>query len=928
MRKTICILLLLCMLLSCSPVAVLAEDAGIAGPETEETAAADREPVGGTCGPALTWTLDDAGVLTISGTGEMDDYYYSIFTEGYDTPWYDLRDSITSVVIGPGVTVIGQCAFAACKNLTGVSIPDSVTVIRRAVFYKCTSLEAVVLPDTLTTLGESVFSDCSSLKTLLIPEGVTEIGDNLFRRCTSLTEISIPDSAGSIGMAAFTDCSGLEQVHIGSGVTQIGRQAFFNCVSLTTVSGMDGVVSIGDHAFCNCVSLSQITVPAGVTSVGTQAFYNCDALADENGFVIITDVLYDYVGSDTDLVIPDGVTAVDSYVFTGNSTLESVVLPDSVSSIGSGAFRNCSKLKQIDMGDGVTWVGIETFRDCISLKSVSIPESLTIIYRSAFSGCSALEAVHITDLSAWCGITFYTDAGDYDDFTCNPLYCAKHLYLNGDLITDLVIPTDVTAIGEAAFVNGSDLVSVAFPESVTAIGDSAFRGCMGLSSLTVPGNVAAIGEGAFFGCTGLKKAVLGYGVEYLGYESFSCCQNLKSIVLPDSITVIEDEAFYACRNLSSVTLPAGLTEICPYTFINCSKLASVTIPDGVNSIGTLAFSSCESLTELTIPASVTSISGGAFHNCTGLTDIWFCGDAPSISGNSFKLVVATAHYPQNAHWPKSLRKNYGGTLTWKAYIPAPELRIGGMSASGVRLEWNAVDGAEKYQIQRKTGSGTWSSLKTVKSAGFTDASAQMGETYRYRVRAYVNGTWSEYSSPVKTRFNPFTDVSMDEEQAQYIAWAYNNSVVKGDGSGHFNPDDPCTRMNFVMILWKMHGKPTVSGSNPFTDVSGTTSVSAVKWAVKKKLVTGTSATTFSPDDNLSRINIIMILYKLAGSPKASADSPYEDISGSKTSKAVNWAVSKGIISSLDETHFGPSDECSRALLVEILCKYNNLYHVI
>ena len=135
-------------------------------------------------------------------------------------------------------------------------------------------------------------------------------------------------------------------------------------------------------------------------------------------------------------------------------------------------------------------------------------------------------------------------------------------------------------------------------------------------------------------------------------------------------------------------------------------------------------------------------------------------------------------------------------------------------------------------------------------------------------------------------------------------------------------------MNFVMILWKMHGKPSVSGSNPFTDVSGSTSVSAVKWAVKKKLVTGTSATTFSPDDNLSRINIIMILYKLAGSPKASADSPYEDISGSKTAKAVNWAVKKGIIEPLDPTHFGPSDNCSRALLVEILCKYNKLYKIL
>ncbi len=243
--------------------------------------------------------------------------------------------------------------------------------------------------------------------------------------------------------------------------------------------------------------------------------------------------------------------------------------------------------------------------------------------------------------------------------------------------------------------------------------------------------------------------------------------------------------------------------------------------------------------------------------------------------------------------------------------------------------------SEKYQVYRKESGGKWGALKTVKrttsegsSTEFTDKTAKMGVRYAYKYRSYMNEAWGPFSAAEVITFNPFYDVSLDEERAQYIAWAYNNNVVKGDGKGYFNPDAPCTRMNFVMILWKMHGKPTVSGSNPFSDVSGTTSVNAVKWAVKKKLVTGTSATTFSPDNNLSRINIIMILYKLAGSPKASATSQYVDISGSKTSKAVNWAVSKGIISPVDSTHFDPTGNCSRALLVEILCKYNEIYKIL
>ena len=135
-------------------------------------------------------------------------------------------------------------------------------------------------------------------------------------------------------------------------------------------------------------------------------------------------------------------------------------------------------------------------------------------------------------------------------------------------------------------------------------------------------------------------------------------------------------------------------------------------------------------------------------------------------------------------------------------------------------------------------------------------------------------------------------------------------------------------MNFVMILYKMHGSPKVSGKNPFKDVSGSKSVKAVLWAYNKGLVKGTDKTHFSPDVNLSRINIIMILYKLAGSPKVSGSNPFTDISGSKTVKAILWAVKKKIITGVDATHFDPDGDCSRELFVEVLYKYNKIYKIL
>ena len=249
-----------------------------------------------------------------------------------------------------------------------------------------------------------------------------------------------------------------------------------------------------------------------------------------------------------------------------------------------------------------------------------------------------------------------------------------------------------------------------------------------------------------------------------------------------------------------------------------------------------------------------------------------------------------------------------------------------MDSKGITLKWNSVSGAAKYRI---TDLKKNKALGTVTDLAYLDKrSLKMGTTYKYRVTALKSNGKEIKSVDISVKYNPFMDVSTKDASFQYIAWAYNNSVVKGTSATTFSPENSTTRMNFVMILWKMHGSPTVKGKNPFSDVSGTKSVNAVKWAVKKEIVKGTSATTFSPDDPLSRMNIIMILWKMAGSPNVSGSIPFTDVSGTKAVKAVKWAYKKGIIAGDDETHFDPDGECSRALLVEVLCKYNELYPIL
>ena len=137
----------------------------------------------GTCGENLTWTLSDDGVLTISGTGDMTDYYsYSEFA-----PWHEYADRIQTVIIGKGVTGIGSYAFSDCSSLTSVSIPDSVTSIGYGTFYGCSSLPGVTIPNGVTSIGALAFENCNSLTNVNIPNGVTYIEYGTFYGCSSLT---------------------------------------------------------------------------------------------------------------------------------------------------------------------------------------------------------------------------------------------------------------------------------------------------------------------------------------------------------------------------------------------------------------------------------------------------------------------------------------------------------------------------------------------------------------------------------------------------------------------------------------------------------------------------------------------------------------------------------------------------------------------
>ena len=187
-----------------------------------------------------------------------------------------------------------------------------------------------------------------------------------------------------------------------------------------------------------------------------------------------------------------------------------------VYSIGSYAFYKCTGLTSVSIPNSVWSVEAGAFYECTGLTSVNIPNSVTTIGEKAFYGCKGLRTVYITDLAAWCNISF-------EGFMSNPLTCDAELRLNGTTIRNLVIPEGITTINDLAFASYSYLWSVSIPNSVTSIGDGVFEGCTGLTSVSIPNSVTSIGSYAFNECTGLTSINIPESVTNIKRSTFSDC---------------------------------------------------------------------------------------------------------------------------------------------------------------------------------------------------------------------------------------------------------------------------------------------------------------------------------------------------------------------------------------------------------------------
>ena len=656
----------------------------------------------GRCGDSITWTLDDSGNLTLSGSGEMWNYNDSPFK------YYGIK----TVTIGDGITSIGKYAFGWCSELTELTLPNSVTSIGYAAFEVCTGLTELTLSNSVTSIGAWAFYGCSSMAELTLPNSLESIGNNAFSWCSELTELTLPNSVTSIGNSAFQGCSGLEKIMVESGNSRYDSRD--NCNSIidtetnTLIVGCNnsvipnGVTSIGYAAFGWCSELTELTLPNSVTSIGNSAFEGCSGLekitvesgnsrydSRDNCNSIIETATNTLIAGCKNSIIPNSVTSIGDYAFSGCSGMTELTLPNSVTSIEESAFKNCSGLAKITSSAGIPPVcGSGVFYGVNKTNcELIIPKESVAAYKQAegwkeFSNIRLLAAI-----SGRCGDSITWTIDDSGNLTLSGSgemwdYNKNDLLFKYSGIKTVTIGDGITSIGNSAFEGCSGLTKLTLPNSVTSIGDYAFEGCSGMTELTLPSSVTRIGNSAFSGCSGLAKiASLAVFPPVCASDAFSCVTITCRLIVPgksvvaykqargwnyfkiitaatghcgDSIAWTLDDSgnltlsgsgemwdynkndlLFKDSGIKTVTIGDGITSIGKYAFCGCRGLTKLTLPNSVTSIGDSAFEGCSGLTKLTLPNSVTSIGDYAFYGCSGMTELILPSSVTRIGNSAF-----------------------------------------------------------------------------------------------------------------------------------------------------------------------------------------------------------------------------------------------------------------------------------------------------
>ena len=453
----------------------------------------------------------------------------------------------------------------------------------------------------MITIGRYAFEGCSCLTNITMPDilYLKTIENCTFRYCSSLTAITIPEGVMRIGFEAFNGCSSLTAI--------ICKAKTPPTIDLSTFNNVDKTIP---------VYVPASSVEAYQTAQNWSDFTNIQPIIIDSG--TCGDNLTWKLNERYELII-EGTGAMLDYASAGSApwyeyreSIQTITLPEGVTSIGDYAFSGCSSLQNMYCyAKTVPETGETVFKESnIDNATLHVPASVLNNYMTTAPWNEFAKTIpSFKDASGTCGsrLTWRLTEG-----------------------YELIIEGTGSMSSSAPWYEYREYIqAITLSEGVKNIGNSAFKDCSSLTSISIPASVTKIEGNAFYDCSSLTNITLPEGVTSIGYSAFYGCSSLTNIIIPDGMTSIENNAFYGC-----------------------SSLTNIIIPDGVTSIGNNAFYGCSSLTSIIIPEGVTSIGSSAFYRCSSLTYVYcYAAEAPTAQATTFKnsnIGNATLHVPASA----------------------------------------------------------------------------------------------------------------------------------------------------------------------------------------------------------------------------------------------------------------------------------------
>ncbi|MCX4302508.1 MAG: leucine-rich repeat protein [Clostridia bacterium] len=611
------------------------------------------------------------------------------------------------------------------------------------------------------------------------------------------------------------------------------------------------------------------------------------------------------------------VTRVDG--FDGCTDLRKVTLPSTITTICDYAFDGCTSLTSINIPSSVKTIEDHSFRNCTSLRSISIPNSVETIERYAFIN-SGLVSVIIPNS--------VMNLGEGAFYNCSSLTAAtlpkniseipSHIF-NYTALKNISIPSKVTKIGHSAFAN-TKLQSVTIPQNVTEMISAywsdefgQFEGCSSLTTVNILGKITKLPTRIFKNCVALTNVTLCNTITSTGNQSFYNCRALKTISLPNNLTNVSIEMFYNCLNLTDIKLPNNLETVERSSFANCSKLTTISFPYKVQ----------------TLKGAYWSDEKGTFEGCNRLDSIYFTKSIQSIENDVFRGLDYCTIYGYDGSAAKSIADEHG--YRFIKLNPVTSVKISGNKTvvRGNSTTLKATVGPTNAYQKGVIWTSSNTSVATVDGGGQVTG-RKTGTTTITAMAKDGTGVRGTFNITVSLTDLPFHDVAGNAWYYNAVKYCYNNNIISGTTSTTFSPATQITRGMLVTILHRMEGSPKVSGTPKFKDVKNSKQYyyTAVKWASDKKIVSGYKNGNFGPNDPITREDLSVILYKyakykgknLSKSNNLSAFSDRNKIS-SYALPQMKWAVGVGVITGNKNGTLNPRGTATRAEAAAMIQKY-------